>query len=54
MMLKKILGGIGAAAAFIILTLAAAGVITWRLFWMAIIVLGALAYLVMPYIGSEK
>ncbi|HLC32621.1 MAG TPA: hypothetical protein VJJ82_02245 [Candidatus Nanoarchaeia archaeon] len=47
-MIKKIVGGICAAICVLMLILVAAQVITWKLFWMAMILLSAVAYLVLP------
>lgn len=52
-MIKKVLGGIGAALCVILLGLVAARVITWRIFWLGIIVLAALAYIVLPYLTEQ-
>lgn len=52
-MIKKIVGGTGAAIAVLFLVLVGASVITWKMFWLAMILLGALAYLVLPKIPDD-
>lgn len=52
-MMKKIVGGVGAALCIILLTAAAAGFISWRFFWYGIIPLAAFAYWILPYFSEE-
>lgn len=48
MNLKKILGLIGVIACVLLLVLVGFQVITWRLFWMLIILIAGFAYFVLP------
>ncbi|MBS3125725.1 hypothetical protein J4211_05780 [Candidatus Woesearchaeota archaeon] len=45
---KKLIGGVSAVICTLFLILVAAQVITWNIFWLAMILLGGLAYLVLP------
>ena len=45
---KKGLGLAGVVVCVLLLVLGAAGVITWRLFWIAIILLAGFAYFLLP------
>ncbi|HLF55160.1 MAG TPA: hypothetical protein VI612_05580 [Candidatus Nanoarchaeia archaeon] len=48
MNLKKTLGLIGVIVCVLLLVLAGIQVITWRLFWMLIILIAGFAYFVLP------
>ena len=45
---KQIVGIIGIGLCFLLLGTAAAGIITWRLFWVALLFVGGIAYFVLP------
>lgn len=45
---KKILGAVGVVICLLLLVLVGVGVISWSLFWMAIILLAGFAYILLP------
>lgn len=53
-MIKKVVGGSAAVLLIALLTAAAAGFITWRLFWFAVIPFAALAYWILPYFSEQE
>ena len=53
MKLAKVLGLVGIVACVLLLVFVAAGIITWRLFWMLIIVVAIFAYFIIPNMSSK-
>ncbi len=50
----KILSGVTAASLIAALTLAALGMITWRLFWIIAILAAFIAYYVIPKLKTQE
>ncbi len=50
---KKALGLVGVVICVLLLTLLGVGFITWRLFWIIIILIAGFAYFVLPRMKEE-
>ncbi len=51
--LKKVLGLVGVIVCILLLVLVGIGAITWRLFWIVLIIVAGFAYFLLPRMREE-